>query len=345
MQALIFDGPDQLRLDAWPLPSPAPGEVVVRVRTTTICGTDVRIVSGRKTREVRRGHPIGHECAGTVAAIGEGVTRFVVGDRVAVHPVITCGACEYCLADRENLCAQRYTLGYATDGSFADSMRIPARAVAHGNLFKLPPQIPLEVASVLEPAGCCLNGQHEMALASVTAGGKAHLLVMGAGPIGLLHVMLARALPEPPARIVVLEPRAHRRAAALRLGADEAVDPAEFGGTDAFHAVIMAAGIGGAVNVALRAAHKEGRVNLFAGFDAGAAPPVDVNAIHYKQLHISGASESRRRDFAEALSLALDGRLDLGAIVTHRYTIDQYEEAFAAAADGTALKVAFDFPD
>src|SRR5438046_120260 len=99
MRALVFDGPGRLRLRDWPTPEPGPGEVVVGVHTATICGTDVRIVAGRKTRDVRLGHPIGHECSGIIAAVGEGVTKFAPGDCVAVHPVVTCGECEFCQAD------------------------------------------------------------------------------------------------------------------------------------------------------------------------------------------------------------------------------------------------------
>src|SRR5437870_3835007 len=88
VKTLIFEGPGRLTLREWPVPSPAAGEVLVRVRTATICGTDLRIVSGRKTREVRIGHPIGHECAGVVARVGGGVSRLSVGEPVAVHPVV-----------------------------------------------------------------------------------------------------------------------------------------------------------------------------------------------------------------------------------------------------------------
>jgi L-iditol 2-dehydrogenase len=167
------------------------------------------------------------------------------------------------------------------------------------------------------------------------------LLVIGAGPIGLLHLMIARGAGAA-GRITVVEPRENRREAARRLGADEVIEPAEFAAVERFDAVILATGIGEMVNPALRAVRKEGRINLFAGFDAGSAFPVDLNAIHYKQLQISGASESRRRDFAEALSLHLDGRLDLGAIITHRLPLSSYEEAFRIATEGTALKVAFE---
>ncbi len=383
MRALVFEGPGRLALRDWPVPQAGAGEILVRVHTATICGTDLRIVSGRKTRDVRVGRPIGHECSGTVAQVGDGVTAFAAGDRVAVHPVVTCGRCAYCTADRENLCPERITLGYHTDGAFAEYMLIPARAVARGNLFKLPDGADLSVASVLEPAGCCVNGQREMGLISgsvyadatespaplrrtnggaetsvphpalrdgighpLLAGSEGRwppesLLVIGAGPIGLLHVMIARAA-RPGLRITVVEPREHRRAAAAGIAAGvDVADPAAFEALESFDAVILAAGVPEMVNAALRAVRKEGRVNLFAGFDAGSVIPADLNAIHYKQLHVTGASESRRRDFAEALWLLVDRRVDLGRVITHRFRLESYEEAFRVATDATALKVAF----
>jgi threonine dehydrogenase-like Zn-dependent dehydrogenase len=155
-------------------------------------------------------------------------------------------------------------------------------------------------------------------------------------------MLIARAM-HPQTRITVLELRASRRAAAAAVADDVTVaDPTGFEALDAYDAVILATGVPEAVNVALRAARRQGRVNLFAGFDAGTLPPADLNAVHYRQLHLSGASESRRRDFAEALSLLVDERVDFGRIITHRLPLAEHEEAFQLAADATALKVAFE---
>jgi len=375
MSALIFDGPNRLRLSAIPRPGVAPGEVLVKVRSSTICGTDVRIVTGRKVREVRTGHPLGHECAGTVAAVGDGVTSLIVGDRVGLCPVVYCGECEYCLTEKENLCPRRYTLGYATDGSFAEYMLIPAHAVRRGNLFKLPPEIPLEVAAILEPLGCCINGQHELGLNDIPAPfgddppaphgdglRPRKLLIFGAGPIGILHLLLAKARSVSEIRsasnalpplirggcmeewhVTIVEPRPRRRETAQRLGADEACSPEDFKPDANFDAAILAVGVPELVGLALRAVRKQGRVNLFAGFDAGAVVTLDPNLIHYGQIRVTGASESRRRDFAEGLALAAAGRIDLAALLTQRFPLAAHEAAFRAAADGSALKVAFEF--
>lgn len=345
MQALIFDGPQRLRLAEVPRPRAGPGDVVIRVHHASICGTDIRIVEGRKTRDIRYGYPIGHECAGTVAEVGDGVSGYAPNERVSVCVVVSCGACDECAADRENLCDRRITLGYHTAGAFAEYMLIPAHAVARGNLFKLPPEVPLDVAPLLEPMGCCINGLHEMhgradAAAEASRTNRS-LAILGAGPIGLLHLMLARASGRY-RHIVLTEPLAHRRAHALRFGADEALPPEDFDARERFDDVIIAFGDTGLVETAMRAARKCGHVSLFAGFDRDARLSFDPNLVHYNQLVLTGGSESRRRDYREALHLVASRQLEPGGLVTHRYTLGEYAEAFRAASQRSGLKVLFD---
>ena len=346
MRALIFEGPGRLSLREVPRPMPGEGEVLIRVHAAAICGTDVRIVAGTKTREVRRGHPIGHECAGTVAAISPGVEGYAIGQRVAVCVVVSCGQCAYCLAGRENLCETRATLGYATDGAFAEYMPIPARAVRRGNLFHLPDHTAMEARALIEPLACCLNGQRELGLPHLEGligqRGAVSLVIFGAGPIGLLHLMLARTYRDPPiGPIAVVEPQAGRRELAARLGADRVCPPDQFDAADQFDLAILAVGAADSVPAAVRAVRKCGRISLFAGFPVGASATIDPNAIHYKQIRVLGASESRRSDFAEALALTAEGRLDPSTIVTHRFPLERYQEAFRVSADGSALKVLF----
>jgi len=346
MRALIFEGPNRLSLREVPRPEPAEGEVLIRVHCAAICGSDVRIVAGTKMRDVRPGHPIGHEAAGTVAAIGKGVTDYTPGERVAVCVVVSCGQCGYCQVERENLCETRITLGYHTDGAFADYMLIGAHAVKRGNLFKLPDSVALEYAPLIEPMACCLNGQHEMGLftkQSTTDGPEpTSLVIFGAGPIGLLHLMLART--RSLNKITVVEPQPHRREYAKQLGADTVCSPAEFDATEQFDAAILAVGVPDLVPQAIRAVRKCGRISLFAGFAVGASAVLNPNAIHYKQIRLFGASESRRSDFAEAMSLMAEDKIDPAPLVTHRFSLADYEEAFRLAADGSALKVMFVSP-
>lgn len=347
MQALVFEGPGRLVLRSIPRPLPGEGEVLVRIHTAAICGSDLRIVAGTKTRDVRVGHPIGHEGAGTVAAAGAGVREYQPGEAVVVCVVESCGRCACCLAGRENLCEGRRTLGYHTDGAFAEYMLIPSHAVARGNLFKLPASVDLAWAPLIEPLACCINGQDEMGLSpgsdSADASWPESLVIFGAGPIGLMHLLLARARCGTRLRqVVVVEPRASRREIALRLGADETCAPEEFKATERFDAAIVAVGVPELASLAVNAVRRCGRVSLFAGFPVKSVATIDPNAIHYRQVRVYGASESRRSDFAAALALAAGGKLDLAALVTHRFPLAEHDEAFRLAADGSALKVVLD---
>jgi L-iditol 2-dehydrogenase len=186
---------------------------------------------------------------------------------------------------------------------------------------------------------CCLNGQHEMQL-GIDDDRPESLVIFGAGPIGLIHLILARSKSVGP--ITVVEPQSHRRALAEKFGADEVVSPESFEAAGRFDAAILAVGLPELVKTALQAVKKNGKINLFAGFDAGATVAIDPNLIHYGQFTITGASESRRRDYAEALDLVISGTIDPAGLLTHRFALEDHEEAFRVAADGSAIKVAFD---
>lgn len=169
----------------------------------------------------------------------------------------------------------------------------------------------------------------------------ASLLILAAGPIGLMHLMLARASEEPWERITVVEPLEHRQQYAMQFGADEVYRPDEFNAVEEFDAVIIAYGELSLIGTAMRAARKCGHLSLFAGFDKGASVAFDPNLVHYNQLRLTGGSESRRRDYSEALSHARSGGMALDRFVTHHFPLDAYEEAFRVAREREGLKVAF----
>ena len=340
MRAAVLHAPGDLRVQDWPDPVAGPGELVLKVGATAVCGTDIRIFRGKKTKGVRFPTILGHEFAGSIVSIGEGVTEFMVGDSVAVDPVYPCGRCAYCQAGRENVCQNRQAMGYEFDGAFAEFVRIPAIGVQKGNVFRMPGVIDWAQAALAEPLACVLNGQENM---GISLGDS--VVIIGAGPIGLLHLktaMLAGAR-----RILVVEPNPERRAAAERLGAS-AIDPGTgavstfvkdaTGGLGA-DAVIVAIGVPAVADQALTLARKGGRINLFAGFSVGDMPPMDVNLIHYNELTITGASALKRRHFGLALDLIASGRIDVSDMVTHRMPLAEAARALTAAEAGEGLKI------
>jgi L-iditol 2-dehydrogenase len=240
------------------------------------------------------------------------------------------------------VCLNRQAIGYEFDGAFAEYLRVPAIAVEAGNVFRLPDGMSEEAAALAEPLACCLNGMRN---AEVGLGDA--VVVLGAGPIGLMHAALARRAG---ARLVVVsEPNAMRRRAAAERGVDRVCDPiAENLGevvrglTDGLGAdvVILAIGVPQLASEALGLVRKGGRVNLFAGFSAGDMPAMDVNAIHYNELTVTGASALSRRDYETALQLLAGGHIDAGSLITHRFGVAEAVSALAEAESGRALKVA-----
>ncbi|UEX77961.1 zinc-dependent dehydrogenase [Spiribacter halobius] len=323
-------------------PTAGAGELLLRVRAATICGTDLRIFHGRKTKGVRTPSIIGHEFAGEIIDVGSGVSGFELGDGVAMDPVIPCLRCDYCKQGRENLCANRTAMGYEYDGAFAEYMRIPATGVAAGNVYKLAPGTSWEQAALAEPLACCLNGQEN---AEVGIGDS--VVVMGAGPIGLMHLQLARVAGA--RQVIVSEPNARRRELARSLGAEVVIDP---GSEDLVEAVrahcdglgadvaIVAIGLPVLVNQAFEVVRKQGRVNLFAGFTKGETAAIDPNLIHYNELHVTGASALTRRQYERSLRLIEAGVIAAGELVTHRLALQDIGEAFALAESGDGVKVA-----
>ena len=342
MKAAVLQAPNVLRVTEMATPEAAPGELVLRVRAATVCGTDLRILSGRKTKGVRFPSVIGHEFAGDVVQAGAGVTEFKVGDRVCMDPVIPCRACAYCKSGLENVCVNRQAMGYEFDGAFAEYIRIPAIALTAGNVFRMPQGMSFEAAALAEPLACCINGQRN---AGVGMGDS--VVILGAGPIGLMHAALARNAGA--RQVIVSEPNAARRQAAAERGVTHVFDPsggslADFvkARTDGLGAdvAILAIGVPQLANEALTLVRRGGRVNLFAGFSAGDTSTIDVNLIHYGELVVTGASALSRRDYELALNMLASGQIDASSLITHRYEVSDSLAAFDEAGSGRALKVA-----
>ena len=341
MKAGLLRAPNELELAEVPDPRGEPGDLILKVRAATVCGTDIRIFRGRKTAGIRYPSVIGHEFAGEVveAPPSSGFTR---GERVCVDPAIPCGHCTYCTIGAENVCDNLTAIGYEIDGAFAEFIRIPARALATGNVHRIPDHLSFEEAALAEPFACVVNGQDQ-----VRVGVGDAVVILGAGPIGLLHVKLARL--SGARNVIVSEPSAGRRAAALDAGADRAVDPTAEDlpavVRDATRGVgadvaIVAIGVPALANQALGLVRKRGRVSLFAGFSVGDSAPLDINLIHYSELVLTGSFGLSRIHFARALDLIGSGRMDVKPFVTHRFELPAIAEALATAEKGAAIKVA-----
>ena len=343
MRAAVYHGPNDLRVESVPVPAIGPDEVLLRVLRANICGTDLRILHGG-----HRKYPAGvaripgHEVVGEVAAVGERVAGYAPGQRLFVAPNMGQGDSRETISGNNNLDPNYEAIGITLDGAFAEYLRVPAAAVRQGNLMPVRPEVDPAVAALIEPLACVWRGQNKV---DVSAGDV--VLVMGAGPIGVMHVMLARL--RGATRIIVSEPAAGRREQALRLGADRAVDPTseelaavvreESNGRGA-DVIITAAPVKALQEQAIDLAAVGGRINFFGGLAKDdAVIRLDSNAVHYKELIVTGTTACSTYDCLRAAEIVNSGRLDLSPLITAAFPLAEANAAFAAAADGRNLRV------
>jgi L-iditol 2-dehydrogenase len=345
MPAAVFYGPSDIRLQKVDIPTITEGEVLVRVRAAGICGTDVRIMEGGK--KVAAPLIIGHEMAGDIAAVGAGVGGLSVDERVTVEPVIPCGRCPLCLRGRRNICVTRPTIGYDYNGSFATYMRVPATAVAEGNVISLPENLSYEEAAVAEPLAACVNGIDRC---NIMLGDT--VLIMGAGPIGLAHLALSRAAGA--SRVFVSEPKDERRQSAMEFGADGVIDPKreDLVGhvrqwTDGLgvDVVIVAIGAPSAMETGVRALRKGGILNIFAGSPPDSHFSCDPNLVHYGELILTGSSGHTAGHMRRAVDLMSRGVIPAKRLITHRFQLEDIVDALDARKALAGLKHVVVMPD
>jgi threonine dehydrogenase-like Zn-dependent dehydrogenase len=341
MLAAVMRAVGHLDVTEVPTPSPGPGELLLKVGSNTVCGTDLRILRGEKVAGVP-GVVLGHEIAGTIAELGEGVEGYTVGDLAVLSPTVTCGTCFYCLRDLEQFCTDTDTFGYNLDGGLAEYCLVPERALARECVMVAKAGTSMTALSLAEPLSCVLS-----ALENYKARLGETVVILGAGPIGLLHLTACRL--SGATRIIVSDPSPTRRATATQVGADLTVDPLTEdlaaivkGATGGFGADLAVVCIGRPelVPQALDLVRKGGRICAFAGFPKGSTTSVDPNVIHYGEITVLGASNSKRRNVQEALRLIEEGLVPADIIVSHTFPLPQAAEAIEFSGSGEGVKIA-----
>ncbi|MEU4558318.1 zinc-dependent dehydrogenase [Actinoplanes sp. NPDC023936] len=342
MKVVRFHAPGDVRFEDMPEPEAGPGEVKIRVRNCSTCGTDVKI-SKFGHHHIHPPRVMGHEIAGEIAAVGEGVEGWQPGDRVQVIAAIPCGECAECRRGRMTVCPNQVSMGYHFEGGFAQFMVVPKEVLKVDGLNRIPDGVSFAEASVAEPLACALNAQN---LARVGTGDD--VVVIGSGPIGCLHVRLARA--RGAARVFLVELSRQRLDMAAELVKPDAaicaaeVDPIEevrklTGGRGA-DVIITAAASGKAQEQAIEMAARQGRISFFGGLPKD-NPTItcDSNLVHYRELMIVGANGSSPAHNAEALQLVATGAVPVADLITHRLPLEGAIDAFGIVARGEAIKV------
>lgn len=332
----VKTGQAQLELHTIPEPTLRPRHVIIDVAAAGICGTDLHIMKD----EYRARPPVtlGHEVAGVIAAMGEGVQGFAVGQRVVTETYFSvCGRCEYCRTGYPNLCSQRASIGSMVDGGFAPKLLVPA-----SNLHLLPDRLEFPEAALIEPLACVVRGLLERN--QLRAGDK--VIITGPGAIGLLALLVAKAAG---AKVLMIGTPADqaRLDLAQQLGADGVltagsadIDTVPDTVNDLLGAppdvAIECSGAAPAAHLLLSLVKKAGRyiqVGLY-----GQPITLDFDQVCYKELHVSGSFATTPSSWYRALALA-SGVIDLKTIVGRTYPLEQWEDAFAAVINRTPGKV------
>lgn len=346
MKALVYYGPNDLRFEERPIPKITANEVLLRNLSACICGTDLRILHGQ-----HRLYPPGtiripgHEVVGEIVDMGVNVTGLEVGQRLFVAPNMGCGHCPQCISGNNNLCKQYTAIGLTIDGAFAEFMIVPSTAILQGNLIPVSKTIDPALNALTEPFACVLRGQNAL---NVHVGDS--VLVIGAGPIGILHAILARFRG---AGLVMISELVEERAKqAIEMGFSPVICPPNDNLTQLVmdmtngngpDVVIVAAPSPQAQVEACELAAIGGRINFFGGLPKDRALiTLDSNLIHYKELLVTGTTACSTNDCWQAAKILNSRQIDLSGVITDRFKLEQVDKALEAAEDRKALKVCFE---
>ena len=341
MKAGFLYGMNDLRIKETEMPEINSQEILVKVKAAAICGTDIRMhKNGYK--DVNEENPLilGHEISGVIEEVGSEVKNYKKGMRVAIAPNMGCGVCDRCVSGNTHLCEDYKAFGINLDGGFAEYLKVPAPAVNQGNLVELEEGISFEEAALVEPLSCVFNGQSRV---NIQMGET--VLIVGAGPIGIMHAFLAKI--QGATKVFVNDLSKDRLAICKEL------DPSIITVTsEELKEKIMAETKGLGVDVSIIAApspeaqsaaielmNMNGRVLFFGGVPKDRENVLlNSNTIHYKQLAVHGSARASLIQYRTSLSLVANGLIPIEKLISNRFSLEEINEAFKKAADANGLK-------
>jgi L-iditol 2-dehydrogenase len=345
MKALYFLEKDKIILEDVQIPKINDDEILMKVHAAPICGTDLKILNNGHFK-IKEGTKriLGHEVAGVVAEVGKNIIRYKKGNRISIAPNMGCGVCRECISGNTQLCKDYEAIGITFDGAFAEYMKIPKEFIDQGNVFIFPDSISFEEASLSEVLAVVISGAEACKISYADI-----VLIVGAGPIGIVHTMLARI--SGAQKVIVSEVLEHRRKQALKFGADIALNPSDPNfkkillnetksrGPDV---VIIASPSAKAQEDSIEITARGGRINFFGGLPKGEdSISLKSNIIHYKSITINGTTGSNLLQYWKALELIISKKIPISKIISERFKLEDYGEAFKYASSGECLKVIF----
>jgi L-iditol 2-dehydrogenase len=343
MKALRFYAPEDVRLEDVPEPECGPDEVKLKVKACSTCGTDVKIFYNGH-QNITPPATMGHEIAGEVVEVGANVSGWTPGDRAQVIAAVPCGECYECKKGWMAVCQNQTSVGYQYDGGFADYIIIPRQVLRVDGLNRIPDNVGYDEASAAEPFACAINAQE---LLGIEEGDT--VVVFGAGPIGCMHIRIARGVHRC-GPVYLVDVNADR----LKMSADavqpeETIDGSEVdvvdrvmeltGGRGA-DVIITATAANITQEQAIAMAARNGRISFFGGLPkTNPTITCDSNVVHYRQLHIHGANGSAPEHNKRALEYISTGQVPVKDLITEHIPLDRVLDAFRIVKAGEAIKV------
>ena len=342
MRAVVYHAPGDIRVEEIAKPPCGRGELLVRVDACAVCGTDLKSRQHGNPR-IKAPLVMGHEFTGIIEEVSaEAFGNFLPGDRVVMATSVACGQCFYCRRGWRNLCESLAPMGFSYPGGMAEYVAIPALALEGGHVIKVPQNVEAKCAALAEPVSCAVNSVRQC---GVQQGDT--VLVMGAGPMGLLNALVARATG---AQVVLLsEPNPLRREQAEQFDLDRIIDPE----TEDVRKIVCDATDGRGADVVIVAApaispqeqaislvRRHGTVCLFASLPVGkSALTFDSRTLHYGEIRLIGSSDSTPEHVSEAVSMIASKRIPAEKIASHCLPLNEIEHAFELMISGAALRV------
>ena len=328
MRVAMWYNNRDVRVEEMPTPQIGPGELLVRVEASGICGSDVM----EWYRLDRAPLVLGHEIGGQIVAVGDGVKRYKQGERVTAAHHVPCNTCHYCLSGHHTVCETLRQTNF-DPGGFAEYIRLPAINVDRG-VFLLPDEVSFEEATFIEPLACVLRGQSRVRMSPGHS-----VLVIGSGITGLLHMQLARTLGA--GRIVATDISNYRLEAAQKFGADIAIHAEEYSPARLRQVnqgrladrVIVCTGVTSAITQALESAERGGTILFFAPTDPGVTIPISINDLFWRtDITLTTSYAGSPDDYAAALELIRDRRVPVREMITHRLALAETGLGFQLVA-------------
>ncbi|OUS75523.1 Zn-dependent alcohol dehydrogenase [Paenibacillus sp. MY03] len=346
MKAVRLYEKNDIRIIDVPMPTINERELLIQVKRAGICGTDMRIIkNGFPGVTADNPRTLGHEFSGIIAEVGSAVEGYSEGMRVTVAPNMGCGICDACVQGDQHLCRDYTALGIQSDGGFAEYVRIPEQAIRFGNIVRIPDNVSDDAAALNEPLSCVYNGIKQC---PVNPGDN--VLIIGAGPIGLMYAMLAKMSG---AGKVFINNRSPDRLRICKEVDSTFIPVGPEGIQERIYELSEGKGIDMCVTanpspeaqqLAVELAAMKGRINFFGGLPKDRQMVnLNTNAIHYKQLMVTGTTKANNHHFHKTLQFIANGIIDVNPLISARYPIEQFNEALSYAGSSQGIKTLISF--